>query len=494
MDILFITVPKLIVRSPLLGPATLSAICEKNGFSTAIMDINIELWHLLKDKHMEHIWGEDDPTFMSQVKFNQLVDEYIEGDIVNSWLDTIERYSPVYIGISVLHQRNEHATRYLINKIIGHKNLCHCKIILGAPHASVIGPNLLVDNMITAYVSGDGEEAIINILNGDYNQPGINGNDPVQLKELSQYPYPNYKNLDLAKYVKSNYGVVCEESLPTETLFINSSRGCIKRCNFCDVASRWPDFVSKSGEQVVNEMEYLITRYPQINKFSFTNSLLNGDVPALYKLCTILNERKLPLTFYGQWITRPRKVLPPEYYDLFKSAGLTHLIIGIESGSQKINNDMKKGVCIDDIYYTFEQLTRVGISSTPLFSIGYPSERYENIKETITLIKNMVPYKTSISSMALGPTCMVTNGTPLHRDIEKHNIRFSSNSGWSWFNENSDFKTRIEWWFEVFDVVVKSGFRVDHRSTTWLNNEYDTIAKGQYTPAQIANISREKWQ
>ena len=73
------------------------------------------------------------------------------------------------------------------------------------------------------FIVGEGEYAIVEFLNGNFDYPGINGRPPKQIENIEDLPPPDYS--DVIKEHK--YG----------RFIISGSRGCVRNCSFCDVAS-----------------------------------------------------------------------------------------------------------------------------------------------------------------------------------------------------------------------------------------------------------------
>jgi hypothetical protein len=51
-DIVFCIVPKLEPESPTVGPAVLKQICENNGYTARVLDLNIDLFDYLRKDNM----------------------------------------------------------------------------------------------------------------------------------------------------------------------------------------------------------------------------------------------------------------------------------------------------------------------------------------------------------------------------------------------------------------------------------------------------------
>ena len=103
-------------------------------------------------------------------------------------------------------------------------------------------------------------------------------------------------------------------------------------------------------------------------------------------LTNMMMEKSLSLTF--------NCVVRAEHIDIdlirqMKKAGCWMIGYGIESGSQRILDGMKKNILIDDIQKAVEMTKKAGIEVTGHVIIGYPGETRDDIMETWRLVKNL---------------------------------------------------------------------------------------------------------
>ena len=98
----------------------------------------------------------------------------------------------------------------------------------------------LEHGVIDHYIISEGENALIDVLEKGKGK-GIDGEQWEQKLDLDDIPYPNYDNYDLNKY-------------EGKKLMITGSRGCVRRCTFCDIHKHWQKFVFRSGQSIANEM------------------------------------------------------------------------------------------------------------------------------------------------------------------------------------------------------------------------------------------------
>src|SRR5260370_1986919 len=80
-----------------------------------------------------------------------------------------------------------------------------------------------------------------------------------------------------------------------------------------------------------------------------------------------------------------------------KRAGCDGVWMGVESGSQKILNSMDKGLRVSDVITARARLSDEGIRACYFLQFGYPGETWEDIQQTISLVRNTRPDDIGIS-------------------------------------------------------------------------------------------------
>jgi radical SAM superfamily enzyme YgiQ (UPF0313 family) len=80
-----------------------------------------------------------------------------------------------------------------------------------------------------------------------------------------------------------------------------------------------------------------------------------------------------------------------------KRAGCAEVWMGVESGSQKILNAMDKGLRVSDVIMARSRLSDEGIRACFFLQFGYPGETWEDIQQTVALVRNTRPDDIGIS-------------------------------------------------------------------------------------------------
>ncbi len=215
-----------------------------------------------------------------------------------------------------------------------------------------------------------------------YSLKGIKINKPRPfVKNLSDLPWPARHLLPNDKYrdpfFRKNHTLV------------QVSRGCPYRCIFCVAPIYYGhEFRTREIGDVLNELEYDVFKKHKISSFRFWADTFNSDKDYVKKICRGIIDRKLPL----EWVINSRvDNIDEEMLRLMKKAGCKGVGFGVESGVQKILNNIKKGTTLEDTEEAFKLCKKVDLSSFAFIIFGLPGETELTIKETMKFVNKLNP-------------------------------------------------------------------------------------------------------
>tara|TARA_B110000977_G_scaffold142990_1_gene181611 strand:- start:227 stop:1438 length:1212 start_codon:yes stop_codon:yes gene_type:complete len=349
------------------------------------------------------------------------------GDIDSIHL-TISQYEYKYLGISVFsYEQVDFALE------------------LGEEYENVIygGSGVHKDWPHGDYIVGEGELALLEYLRGNKYYPGINGRAQVQIPDLAILPPPDYSDLNHSAYTSA---------------VISGSRGCVRACTFCDVASIWPKYRFLGGERIAQHMHAVSTQ-TGFKSIGFSDSLVNGSMNHFREMCSSLANIDKKIKWSGQFIIRPKKTFLEKDFNNLANSGCSGLTIGIESGSEAVRYHMKKKFSDDDLEWFITNIGDRGIKMKFLLIVGYPTETKEDFLETLEMLKK---FKRYAPTTEISPHMMlVDKNTPLdynHRDLY-------DDFGFKWTNENSDYDERYRRFLKVFEVGTALGYKFKDHAT-----------------------------
>jgi hopanoid biosynthesis associated radical SAM protein HpnJ len=178
-----------------------------------------------------------------------------------------------------------------------------------------------------------------------------------------------------------------------------TGRGCKSRCTFC----LWPQTISghnyrfRSTENVIGEITWARDNFPEVKEFFFDDDTLTDNKENVEALAKELG--KLGVT----WSCNAKANVPYDTLKIMKNNGLRLLLVGYESGNQKILNNIKKGILVEKAKQFTKDCHELGIVIHGTFIMGLPGETRETIEETIQYAQNLDPKTIQVSLPAAYP-------------------------------------------------------------------------------------------
>jgi hopanoid biosynthesis associated radical SAM protein HpnJ len=184
-----------------------------------------------------------------------------------------------------------------------------------------------------------------------------------------------------------------------------TGRGCKSRCTFC----LWPQTIAghayrtRSVGHVIEELIWARKAFPQVKEFFFDDDTLTDNIPRVEALAREIG--KLGIV----WSCNAKANVPRDTLKVLKDNGLRLLLVGYESGNQKILHNIKKGMRVDVAKRFTKDCHELGIVIHGTFILGLPGETKETIEETIRFAAEINPHTIQVSLAAPYP------GTFLYR-------------------------------------------------------------------------------
>lgn len=268
------------------------------------------------------------------------------------------------IGISSTTPCFPEALRVL--KKLGKYSKAH--FVIGGPHATV-SPMECRKKGFNQVVIGEGERAILKI---------VNGNRDSFIKEplipnLDSIPFPDRASFPMAKYSTSLEG--------RKATTMITSRGCPFSCSFC--CKVWGKGIRfRSYRNVLEEAALLREMGYEGIAFYDDEFFLNAkrDIKIAYGL--------KKLGFIWRCITRA-DFLTRRNLKIMKECGCIGISLGIESGSNLILKNIRKGLTVEDDKRAIERCNELNIKVKGFFIVGLPGESTETLEATRKFIREV---------------------------------------------------------------------------------------------------------
>ncbi len=134
---------------------------------------------------------------------------------------------------------------------------------------------------------------------------------------------------------------------------------------------------------MISELRLLREEYG-VESFFFLDDSFSASKKRLVTICEQMIKNNLDLPWYCS--TRVYLV-NLESLKLMRKAGCVEILFGIESGSQRILNALKKGTTVEQNRNTARIFKKVGIKANGSFMIGNPTGTLDEIKATERFIE-----------------------------------------------------------------------------------------------------------
>jgi len=281
-----------------------------------------------------------------------------------------------------------------VKKLLGTlKSRCNCKFVAGGVHTSVL-PKEVKKLGFDYCVVGEGEETLLELLcalKAGREPTGIAGvwSDvdfvPRKLfEDINVLPMPAWDlaPITLYKVSQPDARYVLESG---RCLAISTSRGCQYHCAFCASHSVFgKSHRERSPRSVVDEIEMLYRHYG-ISKFFLVDESILGNAFRAEAFADEITKRRLKVMFASSARVNDPGVNLRTLKKL-KQAGMARVDFGVESGSQRILNDIRKGITLEQIVRAHKIAHDAGLKTTSLMIVGHLEEDWNDIIESLLLI------------------------------------------------------------------------------------------------------------
>lgn len=318
--------------------------------------------------------------------------------------------------------------------VLSRENIPQCIIVTGGYGATNEPARILKTNpgLVDFIVMGEGELTFLELLRALRNkvsdftqiqglaflkddQMFITPRRP-DIKELDQLPWPAYHLLYPHLYDYSGMHTRQKE-IKMPMLVMIASRGCPHHCTFCSLASKV--YRPRNPKKVVEEMIFY-RNHLKVKSIQLYDDEFIGMSPAqnewVKNICHELEVQKAKgtLTFLVQG--RCSQFIDLETLKIMKEHGFVWIWWGVESGSQKVLDSIKKDIQVENVIRDLKLARAAGIKSMIFIMIGFPGETPADIKLTAELIKKVKPDQVRIHIVTPYP------GSALRKYLEENNL------------------------------------------------------------------------
>ncbi len=256
-------------------------------------------------------------------------------------------------------------------------------------------------------VIGEGEDTfadVLKLLSNEHdvqpaNIPGLAffGNEgelvrtdrrPV-IRHIDELPMPAWDLIDIKRYSE-----IWTRRHGRFELNMVTTRGCPYHCNWCAKPIWGQRYNARSPDNVVKELSWL-RALADCEYIWFMDDIFGLKPRWISQFADALDAAGIKIRF--KCLSRPDILLREGETEALGRAGCDIVWMGAESGSQKVLDAMEKGTTVENILMACESLRDNGIRVGLFIQFGYPGETKLDIRETVELIRRIMPDELGIS-------------------------------------------------------------------------------------------------
>ncbi len=455
------------------GLRSISSYLKKNGFETKMIFMPIN------NRYEYQIYSDNN--------LNNLIELVKDCQLI------------AFTCMSTCYERTVQVIRFL-------KNKTNSLFIWGGIHATLFPESCI--NEVDAVCIGEGEEVVselaskiknnenyLNVDNFWFHDNGKIIKNPIRplFENLDLLPFPDYE-LETQYILVNNVFINAEEFLKDNfwqfysgRILVHSARGCPYSCTYCSnnvlnelYRGKGRIIRKRSINNTVGEIKYLLTKFPEAKEVFIDDDVF--PIRSIEEIKDFCREYKKNIPIPFECYFTP-KFIDEETFKLLIDAGLDCVIMGIQTGSERLNNNIygrpfNNKMVMDGSKIISKYKDKLKPTQYQ-FIISNPYEDEEDVVATIKLIQEIFPpFNAIIYNLVFFP------GTELRKMVERDNIYkdLDKKSSTDYFNDFEHMK------MEKKNQYLNTMLRCMHGNVT--NKRIGMLPRFMINPLIKMNISK----
>ena len=339
----------------------------------------------------------------------KIIDEVAEIDAEHTLKECLKEY-PVCVGISTMTGKQiQNGLRFAS---IVRKFDDTIPLVWGGAHPTIVPLMTLKDPLVDIVVFGEGDISfpiLVQRLKDHQEYTDIKGiccktnngevikNAPADRCNLNGIPRLPYHLIHMEEYIRG-----IKKKYISRYFEVVSSRGCPFKCSFCSNSIEQSSYTKRDAQNIVSEIEYLTNEY-HIDGIGFGDENFILDKQRIIEICNELIKLNSRLFIRAGGRVDLFSKLDDSTLNLMKQAGFYHFGFGVESGSQRTLDMIRKGITLEQVYDVIHKINRFGFMATYNFMGGLPHEELSEYKKTLELIYYIFQHSRNIVYPVNGP-------------------------------------------------------------------------------------------
>ncbi|NLP48261.1 MAG: B12-binding domain-containing radical SAM protein [Clostridiales bacterium] len=266
-------------------------------------------------------------------------------------------------------------------------------LVWGGAISSLVPEIVLKTGLVDFVVMGEGEITFLDLIEKVGMGAGFESIDGLaylkdgevvinkdrDFADLSDLPIIDFSFVNPEDYFVENFG--CKKML-----HIYASKGCISKCTYC-----YNPYYSKCvwrprpAQYYLSEIKYLIENHG-MDGVCFADDLLVPNKKLLLEFVQGIIDSGLDFIWGGEFRA---DLDAKESLRLLYDSGCRWLYFGIESGSPKRQDLIKKKLNLEKAKDLVSHCAKVGIATSASFIMNYPDSDVKELQETISYMNDL---------------------------------------------------------------------------------------------------------
>ncbi len=364
----------------------------------------------------------------------------------------LEQQRPRAVGIYATVISRHVALR--MARLAHHRNI---PVVLGGPDPSSAPHVYLQSGWVDAVARGEGEVTGVELARhfSESNPSDLHdivgltirenghmvetGNRPY-VPDLDSVPYPARDLTDWPLYAATT-----RRFHGASQTTVMTARGCPFQCTWCCKPIFGEKYRHRSAKNVVGELLELKERYhPEMIRFA--DDIFTINRRKFLELADGIETAGAQIPF--ECLSRV-DLVDEEVLRRLRDIGCRRILYGVETGSQRVLDAMKKGITVEEVHEISRLTRRLGIEQYWFLIYGYPPEDIHDLRLTIDMVRRLQPddygitvayplpqtefYETVRHSMREGE----------HWRLTRDNVVLYNNRYGSWFYRTAIYGTHL---------------------------------------------------
>jgi anaerobic magnesium-protoporphyrin IX monomethyl ester cyclase len=342
-------------KYPPISLLCLAAYARRNGYSVAIIDAQAEM----------------------------LTDDDVS--------ERVGHYEAILCGITFMTNQVKVVRGLVANLKERHPRV---KFVAGGIHVSILPAEAKMLGFDFCVV-GEGEETLVQLLSAIKYRKSIDNIEGMWspdsefrprevIQDLDTLPLPGWDLVPIDRYTVSQPDLryILESGV---CLTISTSRGCPYNCTFCSSHGVYGyGHRTRSPRHIADEIEMLYRKYG-VREFFLVDESILADPERAERFSEEILRRDLKIEFASSARVSDRGVNIRTLTKM-KKAGMVRVDFGVESGSQKILNNIRKGITVRQVEDAHRIAHEAGMRTTSLMIAGHLEENWEDALDSLELV------------------------------------------------------------------------------------------------------------